>query len=509
MSFDLYVSFILLLLANIESCSTRSHGVINTQSSNHNGTNDTKKSDGKSASSSSAVVCFFRRYCPPASADTGSILNNSRVRHLLGQKYHENITSACSQTPYCLYLYTGVDLEEERNGNVIMVGFFNKASGENQIGLLDVFSSEETADAICTCIVEILRKYKIPLTNMAIIYSDFPHHEDLLSRLNMFKPEIVSLCGLTNLAGQVCHSGVIEMEVSGLIQDLIKDIYKHFLTFPVALKEMLIDVDLDQILTSQCSLFWRIIDRITTAWSDLEKHFSWNTTILSDAKLRLNVLFLCHALQPLHNFEEKIYQGVSVTHLLQDASQLLTFYTSSFLRSKAAESFLRRGKISLLKDTTGHLPRGQVQVGKAADDFLQQNSEELTDCLESFYKSVISFYITVTCRIVECLPLPDSTLRNLSLVLSPGRKLEVTGRMVQELGLCFTVCSSLLMDEFLEYQFIDESDVPADEGSMQQYWKKELRIMGRSSFFGKLILSLLALPGTLKKEIIFEQVSHL
>lgn len=161
-SCDIYVffPFHLLLIANVECRSNRSHGVINTQSSNHNGTNGRKKrSDGTSASSSSAVVCFFRRYCPPTSDDAGSILNNSRVRHLLSQKYHEDITTVCGQTPYCLYLYTGVDLEEEKKGNVIMVCFFDNATGENKIRLLDVFSSE-TADSICFSIVEILRGTK-------------------------------------------------------------------------------------------------------------------------------------------------------------------------------------------------------------------------------------------------------------------------------------------------------------------------------------------------------------
>lgn len=142
---------------------------------------------------------------------------------------------------------------------------------------------------------------------MPIVYSDFPCHEDPLSSLKAFKPEIVSLCGLTHLGGQVCHSGVMEMELSGLILNLITDVNKHFPTFPVDLKEMLIDVDLNPTLTSQCSLFWRVIDRIT--WPDLGKHFGQNKTsdvktILSDAKLRLSILFLCHALKPLHNFQE-------------------------------------------------------------------------------------------------------------------------------------------------------------------------------------------------------------
>ncbi len=161
----------------------------------------------------------------------------------------------------------------------------------------------------------------------------------------------------------------------------------------------------------------------------------------------------------------------------------------------------------------GHLPRGEVKVGKQAADFLLRRSEEFTDYLETFHSSVISFYTTVTVNIVESLPFPDSCLRNVSLVLSPGKKLEVTGKIVQDLGVCFGVCSSpenvsLLTDEFLEYQFIDGGDThPADQ-SMEEYWKTELRIMGRTSSFGKLIISLLALPRTLKKEIIFEQVSH-
>ncbi|KAG1962003.1 DNA (cytosine-5)-methyltransferase 3B [Pimephales promelas] len=467
---------------------------------------------------SSPWMCFFRKYSPSTSPDAGSNCTNSKYSLVLGKKYREDITAFCSQTPYCLYLYHPVELEDEKEASVVLLGFFDKATGENKFRLLDVLHlKEETADAICTCIVEMLKKFRIPLMNMAIFYSNFPDHEHVLAGLKLLKPGIVSLCGLTDMTGRACHNGFMKMEFSGLILNLITEIYKHFPSFPAALQNLLEDVEgsnFNNLLTSQCSLFCRIIQKMTLAWSELEKYFGSQETIchlLSDPKIRLNVLFLSHALQPLCDFQESFVRGVGVTQLLQDASQLVRCYTASFLRPKAAEFFLRRGKTSLVQDTVGHLPRGEVQVGQQAADFLLQCSAELSDYLDTFHSSIISFYTTVTVEIVERLPFPDSTLRNVSLVLSPGKKLEVTGKVVQDLGVCFGVCSSpenvsLLTDEFLEYQFIDEGDAhPADQ-STEQYWKTELRIVGRTSSFGKLIISLLALPKTLKKEVIFEQM---
>ncbi len=523
---DIYVIFmtfpLFLLIAKKEEQSSRRYSPVHTKYLNQKMLHFKKGSHG-SFFQNPTTMSFIRKYGSSNSPDAGSNFASGKDSLILGQKCQEDITAFFIQTPYCLYLYHGVELED-KEASVLLLGFFDKATGENKFRLLDVLHpEEETADAICTCIVEMLKKFRIPLMNMAIFYSNFPDHEDLLSGLKLLKPEIVSLCGLTDMAGRVCHSGVEKMEISGPIVNLITEIYKHFPSFPASLQTLLEDVDclnFSNILTSQCSLFWRIIKKMTLAWSDLEKYFGSLEAdeeaifhLLSDPKIRLNVLFLSHALQPLCDFQENIDQGVSVTQLLQDASQLVRFYTASFLRPKAAEFFLRRGKTSLIQEPVGHLHRGEVKVGKQAADFLLQCSEELTDYLEIFHSSVISFYTTVTVNIVEHLPFSDSTMRNLSLVLSPGKKLEVTGKIVQDLGVCFGVCSSpenvsLLTDEFLEYQFIDGGDThPADQ-SMEEYWKTELRVMGRTSSFGKLIVSLLALPRTLKKEIIFDQVSH-
>ncbi|XP_073794099.1 DNA (cytosine-5-)-methyltransferase 3 beta, duplicate b.2 isoform X2 [Danio rerio] len=467
----------------------------------------------------SPLTSFIRKYGSSTLTDDES--NNVNSKDCPGQKSFGDITPFWRQTPYCLYLLHGVELEDDKKASVLLLGFFDKETGENKIRLLDVvYPTKESTEDICNYILDTLRKIGIPLFNMAILYSDFPDHEHLVAGLQLMKAEIVSLCGLTDLTGQVCHSGVEKIEFSDLILNLITEIYKHFPSFPADLQALLEDVvgsDIDN-LTSQCSLFWRIIKKIPLAWSHLENYFGSLGTeeeavclLLEDPKIKLNVLFLTHALQPLCDFQEIIDQGASVLQLLQDASKLLRLYTQSFLRPKAAEYFHRRGKTSLVQETVGHLPRGEVAVGEQAADFLQQHSEELSDYLETFHSSIISFYTTVTVNIVKRLPLPDSTLRNLSLVLSPGKKLEVTGKMVQDLGVGFGVCIrpdnvSLLTDEFLEYQLIDGGDTGSVDQPTEKYWQTELRIMGNASNFGKLIVSLLALPKTLKKEIIFKQM---
>ena len=154
-----------------------------------------------------------------------------------------------------------------------------------------------------------------------------------------------------------------------------------------------------------------------------------------------------------------------------------------------------------------------MKVGKQVVEYLRQKDARLTDNLDLFYKSAISFYTAVASSIVKSLPFPDTALRNMALILSPEGKMEVTRKAVADLGLLFRVCPSaedvnLLTDEFFEYQFAEQEHSPSSaDRSVEQYWKAEMRIMGRTSIFRKLILSLLALPKTLRMESVFAQVS--
>ncbi|TRY89878.1 hypothetical protein DNTS_030355 [Danionella cerebrum] len=454
------------------------------------------------------LTSFIRKYCTSTSNDNGSSNINKKDIPECGQTFKGDFATLCNQTPYCLYVYHGVQLDDNKEANVVLLGFFDKASGENKIRLLDVVHPMiETAGDICTYIKELLKMLKVPLLNMTMVYSDFPDPKSL----KMLRPGIVLLHGLADLANRVCHSGVEKMDLCDSIQNLISEIYKHIPSFPADLQLLLEDVD----STNSKDLASRI-QKISFSWSELEAYFGSLETdersigdLLKNPKLRLNFLFLSHALQPLIGFQDHVTKGAKVTKLLEKASQLLRTYTAKFLRPKAAEYFHRRGKTSLLQESVGHLPRGEVAVGEQAGEFSRERSEDLSGYLDVFHNSVISFYTTVTVNIVEHLPVSDSTIRSLLLMLSPGKKIEVTGKMVQDLGVSFGICLcpenvSLLSDEFLEYQLIDVANNDYFAQSFEQYWQTELNIIGKLSNFARLIVGLLALPTTLKRDVVFD-----
>lgn len=467
--------------------------------------------------SNRAVLCFIRKYCPSVSASTDSSITCSKAKEVLGQKYFKDIAAFCKQAPYCLYMY-----HEAEKAYVVLIGYFDQTAGETKVRLLNVI--EVMHSTLLNCAVETLKKFEIPLANLAAFYSNASNLTEVMSGLRTLNPSIVFLCSLTGVAEQACHSGIMAMELSAQIQELIKEVHQLFPSLPDFLKEQLANLEefnFTPSLTSDCLSLRTAVYKLAIAWSDLLQYFNSQSAstnsngqiccLLSDKTLRLSFLFLSHALQPLCKFQESLDCGKDVRTLLQDACSLVHGYISSFLTPKAVECFLRRGNLgSPMKDMMEHLPRDKVKVGEEVVEYLHQN--DAND--ELLYKSAVSFYAAVSSSIVKSLPMPNSALRNMAPLLSPEGKLEVTGKAVSDLGVQFGLCMrgedfSLLTNEFLEYQFAEREDVltsPAVQ-SLEQYWKAELRIMGETSLFRKLILSLLALPKTLRMEKIFAQVS--
>lgn len=468
-----------------------------------------------------AVLSFIRKYRPSVSASTDSSITCSNAKQVLGQNYPKDISAFCNQAPYCLYM-----CHEEEKAYVLLIGYFDQTAGETRVRLLDVI--EETHATILNCVVESLRKFEIPLGNLAAFYSNAPNVTELISGMKSLNSGTVFLCSLTGLAEQACHIGITAMELSAQIQELIKEVHQHFPSLPNFLKQQLRNMEelsLASSLISDCVSLRTAISQIAIAWSDLVRYFKFPRVssdtnrhicrLLNDKTLRLSFLFLNHALQPLCKFQESVDCGKDVTALLQDACSLVHGYISSFLTPKAVEYFLRKCNLGSPKeDMMEHLPRDKVKVGEEVVEYLRQNDPEVNGSVDVFYKSVVSFYTAVSCSIVKSFPMPDSALRNLAAFLSPGGKLEVTAKAICDLGVQFGLCKdgadfSLLTDEFLEYQLAEQEDILAGPAvqSLEQYWRAELRIMGKTSLFRKLILSLLALPKTLKMERIFAQVS--
>ncbi|GAA6110991.1 uncharacterized protein LOC113641932 isoform X1 [Tachysurus ichikawai] len=462
---------------------------------------------------SSRVLCFIRKYCPSVSASTDPYITCCKVKQVLGLKYPKDIAAFCNQAPYCLYVY-----HEGEKSYVVLIGYFDQTAGETKVRLLDVI--EETHAALMTCLVETLKKFEISPANLATFYSNAPNLTELISGLKALNPGTIFLCSLTGVVEQACHGGITAMELSEQIQDLIKEVHRHYPSLPDFLKGQLnnmADFSLTPSLMSDCLSLRTTIYGMTLVWSDLLQYFNSKSakselnkhicSLLSDETLRLSFLFLNHALQPLCQFQESLECGKDVRTLLQDAWSLVHIYTCSFLTPKAVECFLRRGNLG------SHLPRDKVKVGEEVMEYLSQNNTEPTGSRELFYKRAISFYTAVSCSISKNLPIPDAALRNIDNLLSPEGKLEVTAKAVSDLAVHFGLCAcgedvSLLTDEFLEYQFAEQEDVltgPAVQ-TLEHYWKAELRIMGKMSLFRKLILCLLSLPKTLRMERIFGQM---
>ncbi|XP_046726063.1 uncharacterized protein LOC124399272 isoform X2 [Silurus meridionalis] len=479
-----------------------------------------KGRDSESFDFSQAVLSFIRKYCPSVSASMDSSISCSKAKHVLGQKYRKNIAAFCNQTPYCLYMF-----HEGENVYVVLIGYFDQTVGEAKVRLLDFI--QETHANLLNSAVKTLQTLNIPLANLIAFYSNAPNLAELISGLKAFNPGTVSLCSLTGMAEQACHSGIMAMEQSSQIQELITEVHQHFLSLPDFLKEQLNnmgDFRFTPYLTSDCLMLRTTLYKMAIAWSDLVHYFNSESDssssngqiccLLNNKTLRLTFHFLSHALKPLCKFQESLDSGKDVRTLFQDAFSLIYNYISSFLTPKAVERYLRKGNLgSPMKNIVEHLPRDKLDVGEEVVEYLRQNDSELTGSVDLFYKSVLSFYMAVSSSIVESLPIPDNALRNIAALLNPEGKMEITGKAVTDLGVQFGICSfgegtSLLTDDFLEYQFAEQEDelVSPAVQSLEQYWMTELRILGKTSLFRKLILSLLALPKTLRMEDIFAQV---
>uniref|UniRef100_A0A674C1V7 DNA (cytosine-5-)-methyltransferase n=1 Tax=Salmo trutta TaxID=8032 RepID=A0A674C1V7_SALTR len=478
----------------------------------------------------------------PSSAKRGTELTQDQVaRHVLGQKYPQDITTACSQTPYCLYLYRGVELGgdgDRERASVLLMGYFDQRSGVKHVRLLDTLQPRDATVSAGTaelnCLVETLRRFELPLANLAVFYcGDSGLSQVLVTGLRALNPGLVSLCGLPGLAGRACHMGVKALPKPVL--ELVRDIHHHYSTCPTTndnLKEIFADVaPLDPLLplSSQCLFLGRTVQRMADAWPELLQYFESRgnegdaeqvCALLRDLKVRLSLLFLGQALEPLCAFQELLEWGDSdVANILQQASSLVHSYAASFLRSPAVDRLLRRRELTLLGNED-HLLRVEVNTGARVKDFLSEHQAELKDdIVDSFLESSVSFYMATTWSLMESLPLPNVALKNIPILLRPAGRLEVTGRVVAELGSLMGLCGvpgdmALLTDEFLEYMISEgekpTADSPSPGPTVEQHWKQVLRTMGKTSILRRLICSLLTLPsGSLQRDKVFAQVCTL
>uniref|UniRef100_A0A4W5NFT6 DNA (cytosine-5-)-methyltransferase n=1 Tax=Hucho hucho TaxID=62062 RepID=A0A4W5NFT6_9TELE len=463
---------------------------------------------------SELVLGFIQVNCVSGPSAAGDQVSNRYGQYVLGLQYPEDIVSACQKTPYCIYMYGGVVLGEAGVASVVLVGYFDVKAARHCIRLLDVLQSpaeDNTGEETAAALVETLKRFGLPAANLAALYTDGngAASEKIFSQIRELNPNVVVLGRLYGVADASCHAGMVELSTQA--QELIVDIYSHYSfcsTKNDNLKELFSSISsidgLPLPLTTCCLNFCMLARKVLEMWTDLISHFtSCNKeddidekaklicTQLQDPQIRATFMFLNQALEPLRAFQERLHHHegsarADLVQILQEASNLLRSYASSFLRPQAVVRFLKERDVSLLKTTKFHLPGPELNVGGAAvEDFLCESSESGSEALQFLQEQALSFYTALTASVTEGLPLSDSVLRSMAQLLSPQGRLKVTGKAVGELGAKLGLCSSpeeisQLNKEFLEYQL--------------QHWCTVLKASGSTSIFRKLVLTLLAMP---------------
>ncbi|XP_042347761.1 DNA (cytosine-5-)-methyltransferase 3 beta, duplicate a [Plectropomus leopardus] len=436
-------------------------------------------------------------------------------------QYSKDIKSVCQHTPYCVYIYGGKTLGKDDTASVVLVGYFDVEASRHCIRFLDALQSVDGAgDQTAPAVAETLKKFGLHTDNLATVYSDdnVAASEQICSQLRELNPNIVALGGLYAIADAACHAGV--KELSSQAQELMVDIHAYYSSCSTKndnLKALFGSDTVDSSsfhLNTSCLKLCPLVTNILEKWRDLVTYFKscdkdddkakLICSKLLDPKVRATYMFLEQALKPLHSFQNHLQTKEGAARadmllILEEASSLLSTYTSYFLQPEAAVRFLKERDAEILKDKNFHLSSPELSLGgKAVEDFLSES--EAAEALPLFKEEVLSFYAALTGCIAEKLPLSDEVLRSIAQLLSPQSRVKVTREVVGELGTKLKICSSpeevsQLTSEFLEYQKAEEEDKEnSAKISLEKHWAGVLKDTKPNSIFRKLVLTLLSLP---------------
>ncbi|XP_069382324.1 uncharacterized protein [Paralichthys olivaceus] len=494
-----------------------------------------QRSEQTSSCSSNTLQSFIRKYCCE-NVDSSAIISPSIPK---------DVIQACSLTPYCLYLYMGVELDGGQSASVVLIGYFDQNSGVRVVRLLCTLqmsvdpqtSVDMDTDAVHSdshLLLDTLKTSNLSLSNLAVFYCNAPHPREswvFVSELKAHSPGLVSLCGLPGIAGRACE---IALSASfPYVVDFVGDIHHHCSTHPSvnnSLKEMFAVVESYNPLhpvSAQCLVFIHTVRKMVGSWRDLVKHFNSVRqtagierirTQLTDSKVELHFLFLSQSLEPLQSIEEVQQKGeADVFTELQLTSALIQSYAANIFRPSSAKRFVSRPELYLLHSDRELLPTSEINVGSNAMDFLWATADvDLEEQERSdFLKAAVTFYKTTLQSIVQSVPqqLGKVSLRGINTVLKhPGNinDPQLSRLAVSELGVQLGLCKvqSPEMDQLeLDYlsfiKTLEEEQTSKTEGYC---WTKMLNGIRPCSALHRLLLTLLALPSSLCRKQVFSKM---
>ncbi|XP_041859223.1 DNA (cytosine-5)-methyltransferase 3B-like isoform X2 [Melanotaenia boesemani] len=460
--------------------------------------------------------------------------------------YHADVIQAVSHTPYCLYLYVGVEVDEGQRTSLVLIGYFDQFSGVGVVRLLHALrmSFDEAdpqisvnantenvtlaAESDARLLIEELNKYELPLSNLVMFYCSVPGVSHVfVSQLQVFNPKLISLCSLPGMAGRACQAGLVAS--FSYVVDLIREIHHHYSTCSSmndCLKELFSDAhtyDPSQPVSAHCLFIIHTVQKMVGCWQDLVGYFKSLTqtedtnrirTKLLDDKVRLHFLFLSHSLEPLKALHESGTADVAAA--LQLASLLVHSYSVSILQPSLAERFSRRRNVHLLHSEMELLPTAEVNIGPRARYFMLSSILALTEEDKScFLKDAQTFYKAALQSLVESLPrhLRGMSLRNIRLMLRDPENLRDKKRsdhVLSDLGVQLGLCTAgspqtrQLLCDYLS--FVQTVRVKQSWKGERRCWAEILQRMRPYTTLHRLFLTILALPSSLNRSQLFAEV---
>ncbi|KAK0153247.1 Microtubule-associated protein RP/EB family member 3 [Merluccius polli] len=472
------------------------------------------------------------------------------VSYLLSPKYISDLVLACSHTPYCLYLYFGVELGDGLKATVILVGYYDQSSGVEELKLLDArLSPEMNKSALDKLdshrLIAILKIFGLSLYNLAVFYCDSPDPAvsmELERRLRDFRPGLVSLCSLPGLAGRACRDGL--QAAFGQVAELVKDLNHHFSNCSsppsTPLREMLACARHYQPsipITAQCLFISHMLRKMAHIWQDLEDYFESLAPshavqqicgMLKSTDVRLGALFLSQALQPLCAFQEAHQSGsAELSGQLQLMAALSHAFAARILKTSAVDVYLTRRDPEMLRNVKLLQPDWELQVSPLVSEYLLGLSgSEALDTWEwkMFLGNVVAFSRAVLESLGESTPdqLGYASLQNMGLLLTlpqSGKDLKSRGWLLRKLCMNLGLsspgsqeCSTLTtyIDHWLQFESEqkkeNETEVQSKNGE-EKGWVKVLGLIKKGSLLRTLLQILLALPRCLNRDKVFAKVS--
>ncbi|XP_034029359.1 uncharacterized protein LOC117513134 [Thalassophryne amazonica] len=492
----------------------------------------------------SDTLLHFIRRCHCGNGNTNSEALGSIVSAVLSPSYSSEIIQACLHTPYCLYLYMGVEIGERQSTSVVLIGYLDQNTGVIELRLLGILQMgvdrnpqpaavAHNAKSDAGILTKFLKQTGLSLYNLAVFYCDSPLlglSREFVSCLQVFSPRLLSVCGLPGIASRACQAGLLA--AFSYVLDLIRDIHHHYSSTSCPIDDRLKllftrvgSYDRSRPVSAQCLFVIQTVQEMANNWEDLVDYFQsvWQDsnvlhirTKLMDPTVMLHFLFLSHTLEPVRVLQELQQSRTGELAVeLQLTSMLVHSYAASILRPSVTERFVRKRDLNFLHTDKELLPIAEVNVGSRAGSFLscfQFGEQDRTD----FLKNAVLFYKAALESLVESIPdqLGEVVLRNIIILLRQPENPsvhKVSTQVLSELGVQLGLClagsaqTQQLSDEYLKYSETLQEETRRETGH-RYCWAKVFRGMKPDSILRRFLVTLLAIPNSVDRELVFAEM---